>query len=101
MKFPYLPLGPTLKPLIPITLLGGQALATRAPVDSGADTSLFDLSIAEYLGLDFEPALKRQIASVGGVITAEFGWVNVIVARRRLRLKVYFAPNVQINLLGA
>lgn len=59
MKFPYLPLGPTLKPLIPITLLGGQALTTRALVDSGADTSLFDLSIAEYIGLDFEPALKR------------------------------------------
>ena len=100
MKLPYLPLWQTLKPLVPVSILGARPLTIRALVDSGADFSIFDLSVANYIGVRFDPQLQRQFAGIGGMIVANGAWLEAIVAKRHLRLLAFFAPNLPINLLG-
>lgn len=72
MKFPYIKLpfkDPTLKwvarPLIPIRIFGPKVVwEGYALIDSGADRCLFNLEIAQDIGLDLS---ESQIQNFGGI----------------------------------
>jgi len=83
MKLPYLPVPIVLKPVVEVTVLGARPVVTRALVDSGADISIFDTSVAAYTGTAFDPQLQRRVSGVGGTIAADGAWVDVMVAKRR------------------
>ncbi|HEY4687809.1 MAG TPA: retropepsin-like aspartic protease [Anaerolineae bacterium] len=100
MRLPYLPVGGALKPLVQVTLISQRPLITRALVDSGADFSIFDLSILAYLGTPLDPGLQRRVTGIGGTITAHGTWIDAIIGRHRLHLLMFFAPNLPMNLLG-
>ncbi len=100
MRLRYLPLRGILKPIVGVTVLGARAANARALVDSGADFSLFDATIAAYAGIEFDPRLRHRVSGIGGTITVDGAWVDTIVTKRRLRLLMFFAPNLPVNLLG-
>ena len=52
------------RPIIDVTVSGDKSTTVAALVDSGADISLFNVEVAEYIGLDVE---KGRIVYVGGV----------------------------------
>lgn len=72
MKFPYLKLpsfDPNLKwaarPYIPIKIIGSKGFwEGYALIDSGADRSLFNIQIAEKIGLDLT---SGQVENFGGI----------------------------------
>lgn len=100
MRLPYLPLRGILKPVVEVNVLGPKPAIIRALVDSGADFSIFDASVAAYAGIEFDSQPRRTFTGVGGAIVADGASIDVEIARRRLRLSVYFAPNMPANLLG-
>ncbi|MBI4771933.1 MAG: retropepsin-like domain-containing protein [Chloroflexi bacterium] len=100
MRLPYLPLRGILKPIVEVNVLGPRPAIVRSLVDSGADFSLFDASVATYAGIVLDSQLQRTATGIGGRITAGGAWVDAIVAGRRLRLLIYFAPDIPVNLLG-
>lgn len=58
MKFDYKTFGKNvegeliIKPIIPITLKGKDSVRYEVLVDSGADICIFDLELAELIGID-------------------------------------------------
>ena len=75
MTFPYLkvpnlsdPNAPwTSRPIIPVRLLRGEVHQdVYALVDSGADKTLFDASLADLLGLDLDAAKRERFVGISG-----------------------------------
>ncbi len=72
MKFDYKNYGAnaegvaTIKPIIPITLRGSESIRYEVLVDSGADICIFDLEIAELIGIDVRKGDKVLFAGVTG-----------------------------------
>jgi Aspartyl protease len=72
MKFDYKNYGantegvPTIKPIIPITLKGSESIRYEVLVDSGADICIFDLELAELIGIDVRKGEKVLFAGVTG-----------------------------------
>lgn len=86
MKFPYLKLpshDPKLKwtarPYIPIRLSGPKkSKEVYALIDSGADRSLFNIQLAEVLGLDLDKATEEIFSGIeGGGLKAKLHRVNL------------------------
>lgn len=86
MKFPYLKLpsrDPKLKwtarPYIPIRLSGPKGgKEVYALIDSGADRSLFNIQLAEVLGLDLEKAPEEIFSGIeGGSLKAKLYKVKI------------------------
>lgn len=100
MKLPYLPVRGILKPVVEVVILGPRKASVHALIDSGADFCIFDDRVTEYVGVEFEPQLHRNATGIGGTLRARGAWVDLMVARRRLRMPIFFAPNLPINLLG-
>ncbi len=77
MKFPYhkLSLYPPspyfgsfiLKPIIPVTLIvNDKTLRYTALIDSGADFSIFDAEIGEYLGIPVREGHREEFGGIQG-----------------------------------
>lgn len=88
MKFPYLKLpsrDPKLKwtarPYIPIRLSGPKgSKEIYALIDSGADRSLFNIQLAEILGLDLDKAAEEIFSGIeGGSLKAKLHKVSLKV----------------------
>lgn len=101
MKFPYLAYRGFLRPIIPVTICyNDQKLSTVALVDSGADISLFDVSLAQALEINFSNVAPKMIGGLGGLIEAFPATVQLRLQRHQLELSCLFAANVRLNLLG-
>lgn len=68
MKFPYKKLSSgAVRPVMPLVVRNpknGTAIKYHALVDSGADTCIFQIEIAELIGLDAESGEKQMVAGV-------------------------------------
>ena len=101
MRFRYLPIGGSLKPALDVVAIcGDQRLATRAIVDSGADFSVFDIQIADHLGIPIDRSAGLTVRGVGGQAVVYPGHLDIELRRHQLNLNVFFATNLPINLLG-
>lgn len=100
-KFHYK--GKTPKPKIQLTLKHlSRKLLTDAVVDSGADFSIFDASIAEQLGLPYTRFEQREIAGIHGNVKAHFCTIQARVIEEFFNLPVAFVANYSgpFNILG-
>ena len=62
MKFPYVQIGDSLMPVIPVTLTKGEhSIAVEALVDSGASKCIFDAQFAKKLGINDVEAGRREL----------------------------------------
>ena len=85
----------------------GATVRRYAFIDTGAEVSLFDLSIATEIGLDVEDAPTIGVSGVGGLIReamlAEITLELLGEPELSVTLEVAFAPDVEQmhgNLLG-
>lgn len=67
-QFSYVPRDPTLgsaslMPLLPLTLIGRQTVATSALVDSGAAINVLPFSLGVQLGFDWDQQTKEVVLS--------------------------------------
>ena len=100
MQFPYhrlrrrtpsVPLGGALfqaRPLIPVTLLGpAGATVNLALVDSGADETVFEESVAHKLGIDLSNAPSATAGGVGapGAVGVRYAQVTLRIADQHER----------------
>lgn len=87
-------------PLVPVHLPGIGVVDALA--DSGAAISLFDVAIANALGIDIEAGERRDLRGVGGRILAYGHDVPVKVMEHPLTLKVFFSFDYRtsVNILG-
>jgi len=85
-SFPYVPRDPllgnaSLAPMLPLTLIASQSVATSGLVDSGAAVNVLPYSLGERLGLDWSQQsraveLSGNLAAVEArvvVLSAEIG----------------------------
>ncbi len=70
IKFPYVDIRGRKFPVIPLFIKKNKILRTQALVDSGANISLFDKSIAEYLGIQVKTGKRISLQGIGGKISA-------------------------------
>ena len=79
LEFPYVPRNEQFYPILDITLLHGSVrITTDALIDSGAVMSIFQGSVADYLGLDVEAGKEKLFQRIGGKI---IGYVHAIKMR--------------------
>ena len=101
MRLSYLPVQGSLMPVVDIALwYRKRRLNTRALVDSGAAVSVFDIEMAQHLGVRLNQAAGETIEGIGGKATAYPGNVSIEIGDQSFPLRVYFAAGVPINLLG-
>ena len=104
LRIPYRSLAGRLSPLIAVQVFHGQAqLIDHAYVDSGAFYSVFDMQIAERLGLDFQRGKRGEIVSLEGRRMPLFLFpVGLRVGDLRINAEIGFSPNLRIgfNILG-
>lgn len=69
MKFRYKKYGPgVLRPVIPVEVVyKDRAVPYEVLVDSGADNCIFDVQIAEILGIDVTQGEKKMVWGITGV----------------------------------
>ena len=103
MRVPYrYERGRILRPMLDVDVLSasGQVFSADALVDSGADTCLFDMSIAREATATLYPQLARRISGVSGRIDSIPGLLTIRILGHKLQLRTQFAENVEPNLLG-
>jgi hypothetical protein len=101
MRLSYLQFGGSLMPVVDIAVAyRKRRLTTRALIDSGADVCVFDREIATHLGVRLNEAASKTVGGIGGEIVAYPGNVNVEIGDQVIALRIYFAPDLPVNLLG-
>lgn len=97
MKFPYFKFPSSdpkrkwvSRPLIPISLIGPRDTCKGyALVDSGADRSLFNMEIAEKIGLDFKNTLTENFSGIeGGILRAKIQRVELQVVGMTNKIEI-------------
>jgi hypothetical protein len=87
---PFAPLA--LQPLVQVTLSRkGRATRVWPLLDSGADTSIFDSSIAALLGIDLAEGLKQGFVGIAGRMDGYFHDVNLKLVGLPKAIKVAVA----------
>ncbi|HEY1375392.1 MAG TPA: hypothetical protein VGF55_01280 [Gemmataceae bacterium] len=74
-QFPYVPRDPSLgnaslAPLLPLTLIGSEAVATSGLLDSGAAINVLPYALGEQLGFDWGQQ-TRSVALSGNLASIE------------------------------
>lgn len=103
MKIPYrFETGRILRPMVDVDIVGrsGVIIPTEALVDSGADVSLLDMSLARAAGVAIYPQLIEHISGVSGSIDVFPATITVQILGHRFRLRSRFAERIEPNLLG-
>ena len=103
MKFPYIYSWDKLFPMIPIKLSFGKGkIKTEALVDSGANISIFQKNIAEYLGIKIEEGKSISLQGVGAKIRGYIYQVILEVDRVKFSCKIVFSNKLttSVNILG-
>lgn len=100
LTFPYRTWGSYSLPLIPIGFADGSI--TYALVDSGANVSIFEASIADKLGITIESGKQIPLQGIGGRIIAYEHVVPIQVGSLEFNCKIAFSREyfVSLNLLG-
>ena len=98
--FPYQKWYQSYLPMISFRLPQGQH--TYALIDSGANSSLFDVSIARQLGINIEDGQRQEVTGIGGRIIAYRHIIPIRIGWIRLKLKVDFSLEytLALNILG-
>lgn len=107
MKFPYLSLGHSFMPVIPITLArNGRCIVTEALVDSGATSSIFNAQFAWALGIS-EIRRGKKVFFEGVTGDTMIGYlheITLIVGGRPFKKRmIAFSedmPESAVNILG-
>ena len=108
MKFPYVHLGDSDMPIIPVTLnLGENYIVTEALVDSGAASCIFDAQFAEVLGITdlVENGQEIVFEGISGhTLTGYCHDVTLIIGGYQCpRIRIAFSrdmPDNAVNILG-
>ena len=102
IRFPYADLRGRKFPVIPLFIKKKNILRTQALVDSGANISLFDKSIAEYLEVHIKAGKKISLQGIGGKISAYVHPVSISVATMEFTIPVAFCERIDLsfNILG-
>ncbi len=74
-SFPYVPRDPSLgnaslAPMLPLTLIGGNSVATSGLVDSGATVNVLPYALGVQLGLDWDQQ-TRSVELSGNLASVE------------------------------
>lgn len=110
-KFDYLKIGPKKRPIIPVIIKNdSKIIETPALIDSGADFNVFDIGIADALGLNLNKAKKITFKGVGNKaleLKGNMAVVNLMIAAKgsskNFQAPVIFTnelPNNGFALLG-
>jgi len=102
MKFKYTRYGRDIfRPVIPIELVGRQAVPYEVLVDSGADISIFDAEIGALAGIDVETGEPSTLVGATGIEEVFYlHTVGLVVGDVKLRTTVGFLPNMTRNGYG-
>lgn len=103
MEFSYKFKAGNLYPIKEVVLnKDGTKLRTDALVDSGATISIFQSSIAEYLGIKIEKGENRIFQGIGGKIVGYVHNVILCVGKIKFPCKVAFSNEltISLNILG-
>lgn len=98
--YPYRTWGTYSLPIVPIGLADGSIV--YALVDSGANISIFEASIAEKLGIAIENGKRISLQGIGGRIVAYEHMVPIHIGSIEFNCKIAFSREfyVSLNLLG-
>lgn len=99
-KFDYLKIGLKKRPIIPVIIKNdSKIIETPALIDSGADFNVFDIGIADALGLNLNKARKITFKGVGNKaleLKGHMAIVNLMVATKGSS-KTFQAPVIFTN----
>lgn len=84
----------------PLGVLTGRSIRTEMLVDSGADITALDGSLAAPLGLDLRRCPVGQAQGIGGVVPTRLATLQMYLCGRWLDVPVAFHPNLPMQLLG-
>ena len=96
MKFKYKKLSPTIfRPIIPINLsFGEKKIKYEALVDVGADRSVFDAKVGEWLGFDIKSGKLGTVSGLeGGKQKLYYHDVDIKVGGHKYTVPIGFMPN--------
>lgn len=98
-EFNSLETGITIKTIL---RLGSNEFTTRAKADTGSEICLFRREIGEFLELDIESGIEKNLITLSGGLTAFGHWVELETLGLKFNSLVYFAADYALNrnLLG-
>ena len=96
MKFKYARFGKTLRPVIPIKVKkGSKKINYQVLVDSGADMSIFDEELGEFIGLNVRSGKAHEVFGVGGKASIYYlHKIKIEVGGWEYEIEAGFMPNV-------
>ncbi|HCB35556.1 MAG: hypothetical protein A2W52_04085 [Candidatus Taylorbacteria bacterium RIFCSPHIGHO2_02_49_25] len=102
MKFKYTRYGQGIfRPVIPIEVIGRQAVPYEVLVDSGADISIFDAEIGTLAGIDVQAGEPSTLVGATGVEEIFYlHTVDLLIGDVKFRTTVGFLPNMTRNGYG-
>ncbi len=102
MKFKYTRYGRNmLRPIIPVEVVGRQAVPYEVLVDSGADISIFDVEIGTLAGIDVEAGQPSTLVGATGIEEVFYlHTVGLKIGDAVFRAPVGFLPNMTKNGYG-
>jgi hypothetical protein len=98
-KYPALEIGITLDTILKFA---DQEFQCKAKVDTGAQYCLFEREIGEFLGIDVENGVRRNLGTLAGPLTAFGHEITLGTLGLFFETTVYFSEreNLPRNLLG-
>lgn len=91
------------RPLLKIEVFGPtKSKEFYALVDSGADNSLFNIEIAEFLGIDLSKAREQKFTGISGTIAGFYMpeiEINVEGISQKIKIPVCFVQSPTVGLL--
>ena len=90
-------------PIINVKLIGPRkSLKVKALIDSGADCSLFQAEIAQFLGIPLERGRRITLTGIGGKVPAFIHHIPIKIHRHSFDCQIAFSPALKasVNLLG-
>ena len=102
MKFKYTRYGQGIfRPVIPIEVIGRQAVPYEVLVDSGADINIFDAEIGTLAGIDVQAGEPSTLVGATGVEEIFYlHTVDLLIGDVKFRTTVGFLPNMTRNGYG-
>ncbi len=104
MEFPYKQIGNKFYPIIPLILTKGNLKEhTFALIDSGGEVSIFNVSVANKLGINFRATSDfRYMQGIVGKLLVYLHTIGIKINEKEIICKIGFSPDyhASFNLLG-
>jgi hypothetical protein len=84
----------------PSGMLAGSPVTTLVLVDSGADVTMLDETLAPTLGIDLQSVTPEPVGGIGGTVMSRSHPVQMHLCGVWVRVPVLFTPNQRPQLLG-